>query len=41
MQTALDGPKKGAIHMEPIITGILVTNKPPVARSADTTTREK
>jgi hypothetical protein len=41
METALEGPIKGAMHMEPIITGMLLANKPPVARRADTTTRPK
>jgi hypothetical protein len=41
MQTALAGPKKGAIHIEPITTGILLANNPPVARRAATTTRPK
>ncbi len=39
--TALEGPRNGATHMEPIITTTLFANKPPVARRADATTRAK
>ncbi len=41
IQTALEGPRNGATHMEPIITTTLLANKPPVARRADVATRTK
>jgi hypothetical protein len=40
-QTALEGPRNGAAHMAPIITGALLANKPAVARRDDATTRTK
>ncbi len=39
--TALEEPRNGARHMEPIITTTLLANKPPVARRADVATRTK
>ena len=41
MLTALDGPRKGAMHMEAITTGTLLASRPPVARSEEAKTRTK